>query len=143
MMTSHQIGSSSNVACWSLFYSYYFGRCSCELAELVPLPHSWGSSTNYSNRLHDFLSPFLDVIRMSMSTVSFFAQLNSGILCPQNAFLWPYNLNGFKPRVNRHLFFFGPFYVATFALLFSSFSSLSCNSIPRSGCSALYGVKSH
>ena len=28
-----------------------------------------------------FLSPFLDVTRMSMSTVSFLAQLNSEILC--------------------------------------------------------------
>ena len=28
-----------------------------------------------------FLSPFLDVTRMSMSTVSFLAQLNSGIIC--------------------------------------------------------------
>ena len=28
-----------------------------------------------------FLSPFLDVTRMSVSTVSFLAQLNSGILC--------------------------------------------------------------
>ena len=28
-----------------------------------------------------FLSPFLDVTRMSMSTVSFLAQLDSGILC--------------------------------------------------------------
>ena len=28
-----------------------------------------------------FLSPFLDVTRMFMSTVSFLAQLNSGILC--------------------------------------------------------------
>ena len=34
-----------------------------------------------------FLSPFLDVTRMSMSTVSFLAQLNSGILCLWNAFL--------------------------------------------------------
>ena len=34
-----------------------------------------------------FLSPFLDFTRMSMSTVSFFAQLGSGILCLQNAFL--------------------------------------------------------
>ena len=29
-----------NVARLSLFYSYYFGRCSSELAELVPLPYS-------------------------------------------------------------------------------------------------------
>ena len=34
-----------------------------------------------------FLLPFLDVTRMSMSTVSFFAQLNSGILCLKNAFI--------------------------------------------------------
>ena len=34
-----------------------------------------------------FLSPFLDATRMSMSKVSFFAQLDSGILCLQNAFL--------------------------------------------------------
>ena len=34
-----------------------------------------------------FLSPFLDVTRMSTSTVSFLAQLDSGILCLQNAFL--------------------------------------------------------
>ena len=34
-----------------------------------------------------FLSLFLYVIRMSVSTVSFFAQLDSEILCLQNAFL--------------------------------------------------------
>ena len=36
-----------------------------------------------------FLSPLLDVTRISMLTVSFLAQLNSGILSLQNAFLWP------------------------------------------------------
>ena len=70
-----------NVASLSLFYRYYFGRCSSELAQLVPLPYSGGRSTHYSDRLHDFLSPFLDVTRMSMSTVSFLAQLDSIILC--------------------------------------------------------------
>ena len=34
-----------------------------------------------------FLSPFPDVIRMSVSTVSFLAQLGSGILCKQNVFI--------------------------------------------------------
>ena len=42
-----------NVASLSLFYSYYFGRCFSELAELVPLPHSCRNSTCYSNRLHN------------------------------------------------------------------------------------------
>ena len=43
-----------NVASLSLFYRYYFGRCSSELAKLVPLPYSGGRSTHYSDRLHDF-----------------------------------------------------------------------------------------
>ena len=43
-----------NVASLSLFYRYYFCRCSSELAELVPLPYSRGRSTRYSDRLHDF-----------------------------------------------------------------------------------------
>ena len=43
-----------NVASLSLFYRYYFGRCSSKLAQLVPLPYSGGRSTRYSHRLHDF-----------------------------------------------------------------------------------------
>ena len=43
-----------NVASLSLFYRYYFGRCSLELVQLVPLPFSRGRSTHYSDRLHDF-----------------------------------------------------------------------------------------
>ena len=43
-----------NVASLSLFYRYYFGRCSSELAQLVPLRFSRRSSTRYSDRLHDF-----------------------------------------------------------------------------------------
>ena len=89
-----------NIASLRLFYGCYFGRCSSELAQLVPFLYSCGRSTCYSDRLHDFsvilvilidcmifLSPFLDVTIMSMSTVSFFGQVDSGILCPQSAFL--------------------------------------------------------
>ena len=43
-----------NVANLSLLYRYYFGRCSSELAQLVPLPFYRGMSTRYSDRLHDF-----------------------------------------------------------------------------------------
>ena len=43
-----------NVATPSLFYRYDFGRCSLELAQLVPLPFFRGRSTCYSDRLHDF-----------------------------------------------------------------------------------------
>ena len=38
-----------NVASLSLSYRYYFGRCSSELAQLVPLPFSRGRSTRYSD----------------------------------------------------------------------------------------------
>ena len=62
-----------NVANLSLFYRYYFGTC----------------STCCRNRLHNFSVSILDVIRMSMSTVSFLAQLDTGILCLWNSFLWP------------------------------------------------------
>ena len=42
-----------NGASLSLFYRYYFGRCSSELAELVPLPYSRGRSTRYSDVIFD------------------------------------------------------------------------------------------
>ena len=50
-----------------------------------------------------FLSPFLDVTRMSMPAVSFLAQLGSEILYLKEYFLITYTLNGFKFRINRHL----------------------------------------
>ena len=43
-----------NVASLSLFYRYYFGGCSAELAQLVRLPFSRGRSTRYCDGLHDF-----------------------------------------------------------------------------------------
>ena len=70
-----------NVASLSLFYMYYFGRCSSELAQLVPLLILEGGLLLILIDCMIFLSQFLDVTRMSMSTVSFLAQLDSGILC--------------------------------------------------------------
>ena len=43
-----------NVTSLSLFYSYYFGRCSSEPPQLVLLHYSQGRSTRFSDRLHDF-----------------------------------------------------------------------------------------
>ena len=43
-----------NVASLSLFYRYYFGKCSSELTQLVPLPCSQRRATRFSERLHDF-----------------------------------------------------------------------------------------
>ena len=48
-----------DAASLSLFYRYYFSRCSSEFSELVALPHVCGCSTRYSNRLHDFVVAIL------------------------------------------------------------------------------------
>ena len=79
------------------------------LAELHPLPYSCERSTRSSNRFHNFLSPFVDAIRIPISTVLFLAQLNWWILCLQNAFLW-LMIYGYWFRVNKHLLFLGSFY---------------------------------
>ena len=42
------------VASLSLFYRYYFDRCSSELAQQVLLPYSRGTSAGYSDRSCDF-----------------------------------------------------------------------------------------
>ena len=70
-----------NVTSLSLFYRYYFGKFSSELAQLIALPFSRGRSTHYSDGLYDFSVKFLYVTRVSMSTVSLLAQLDAGIIC--------------------------------------------------------------
>ena len=70
-----------NVVSLSLSYRYYFGRCSSELTQLFHFYFLKGGLLVILIDSIIFMSPFLDVTRMSMSTVSFLAQLNSGILC--------------------------------------------------------------
>ena len=98
-----------NVASLSLFYKYYFGRCSSELAQLVPLPFSRGRSTHYSDRLHDF-SVTIPRCYKDVYANSFFphtARLWNSL--PIECFPLTYNLNGFKSRINRQLLTVGSF----------------------------------
>ena len=44
-----------NVATLSLFYRYYFGTCSSELTQLVPLPYSQEKSTCYSDTMVEIM----------------------------------------------------------------------------------------
>ena len=74
-------GSKLDVASLCLLYRYYFGRCSSELAQLVPIPFSRGGLLIILIDCMIFLSPFLDATRMSVSAVSFLAQQGCGILC--------------------------------------------------------------
>ena len=97
---------SRNVASLSLFYRYYFGRCSSELAQLVPIPFSQGRSTCYSDRLHDF----------SVSIPRCYKDVYVNSFFPRTAKLWnsmpiecfplTYDLSG---RINRHLLTVGSF----------------------------------
>ena len=92
-----------NVPRLKLFYRYYFGRWSSELAQMVPLPFSEGRSTCYSDRLPDF-SVAIPRCYKDVYVNSFF---------PRTARLWnslhiecfplTYDLSGFKSRINRHL----------------------------------------
>ena len=98
-----------NVASLSLFCRYYFGRCSSELAQLVPLPFSQGRSTCYSDRLHDFCVTVPRCYK-DVYVNSFFPRtaklLNS---LPIECFPLPYELSDSKSRVNRHLLTVGSF----------------------------------
>ena len=85
-----------NVASLSLFYRYYFGRYSSELAELVPFPYSRGRCTRYSVRLHDF---YKDVYVNSFFPCA--ARLWNSL--PIEWFPLTYDLSGFESRINRHL----------------------------------------
>ena len=67
------------MASLSLLSRYYFGRCFSELAQLVPVLCLEGGLLVILIDCMIFLSSFLDVTRMSISTVSFLAQLGSGI----------------------------------------------------------------
>ena len=92
-----------NLASLSLFYRYYFGRYSSELAQLVPLPYSRGRSTRYSDRLHDF----------SVSIPRCYKDVYVNSFFPRTARLWnslpiecfplTYDLSGFKSRISRYL----------------------------------------
>ena len=97
-----------NVASSSLFYRYYFGRCSSELAQLVPLPFSRRRSTRYSNRLHDF---FVTIPRCYKDGYvnCFFPSIARLWNSPIEWFPLTHNLNGFKSRINRHPLTVGSF----------------------------------
>ena len=97
-----------NVASLSLFYRYCFGRCSLELAQLVPLPFSRGRSICYSDRLHNF-SGTIGRCYKDIYVNSFFpctAELWNSL--PIECFPLTYDLSGFKSRI-RHLLPVGSF----------------------------------
>ena len=92
-----------NMTNLNLFYRYYFGRCSSELAQVVLLPFSGGMSTCYSDTLHDF-SVTISRCYKDVYVNSFFPR-KAGLWnsLPMECFPLTYNLNGFNSKINRHL----------------------------------------
>ena len=91
-----------NVTSLSLFCRYYFGRWLSELAQLATLPDSQGRSPCYFDILHDFPVTIPRCYRMSISTVSFLAQIDSRNSLSKKMLLidlW----SGFKSRLSRCL----------------------------------------
>ena len=95
-----------NLASLSLLYKYYFGRCSSELAQLVPLPFFRGRPTHYSDRLHDF-SVTIPRCYKDVYVDSFVPWIWNSL--PIEWLPLTHNLNGFKSRINRHLLTVGSF----------------------------------
>ena len=98
-----------NAGSLSLFYRYYFGRCSSGLALLVPLPFSRGRYGCYFDSLHNF-SVTIPRCYIDVYVNSFFpwtAKLWNSLLI--ECFPLTYDLSGFKSRINRHLLTVGSF----------------------------------
>ena len=49
IITLEPLAHRQNVVSLDLFYWYYFGRCSSELAQLIPISYSQEKSSHYSD----------------------------------------------------------------------------------------------
>ena len=92
-----------DVASLSLFYRYYFGRCSSALEECVPKPKVFSRSTRRGNPLTCY-HVSVERSRTEGRSGSFFvrtARLWNQL--PQSCFPEQYNIGSFKRRANRFL----------------------------------------
>ena len=117
---SHEcLGHRQNVARLSLCYRYYFGRCSFELDQLVPLPFSWGRSTHSSDRLYDFSVTIRGCYKDVYVNSFFPCTVRLSAFRVLSSDLWS---TCFKCRINRHLLTVGSFWKdSLYALIFLCF----------------------
>ena len=83
------LGHCQNVASIGLFYRYItlVDACSSKVGQVVPFPYSRGSSSRHFDRLHDFSDTILRYYKDVYLNSFLYAQLDSGIICINNAFL--------------------------------------------------------
>ena len=91
------------VASLSLFYRYYFGRCSEELNYCVPGPKNWGRYTRLAASSHEYCVEVCDprIDRYGSCFFPFTGNLWNSL--PPSTFPPSYDLSSFKSRVYRHL----------------------------------------
>ena len=95
---------SSKCSSLNLFQRYYFGRYWSELAQLVSLPYSGGSSTRFSDRLQSWFFCHHSQMLRNVYVYSFFpgtAGLWNSL--PIECFPFIYDSNGFKYIINRQI----------------------------------------
>ena len=92
-----------NVASLSLFYRYYFGQCSRELAECVPPPKVWPRHSRLAAASHQYCveTGCSRIVRSGTSFFPFTARLWNSL--PASVFPSSYNLTTFKSQIYRHL----------------------------------------
>ena len=100
------LSHSRSVASLSLFYGYYHGKCSFELAEMVPCPHPHGRVTRYFGALHDFAVVVPDCKKKIYASSFFPRTANIWNSLPADCFSLRYDLSHFKSNVNRYLLSF-------------------------------------
>ena len=104
---SGTLGSSLKCSQLKSLLWYYFGRCSFEMAQLVPLSYSWGRSTPYSDRLDDFsvtIAMMLPFYSKDVYVNRFFpCKARTWNSLPTECFPLTYDINTCKSRINRHL----------------------------------------
>ena len=103
--TLEPLAHRQNIARISLFYRYYFGRCSFELVQMVPLPYSRGRSSRYSDRLHNFTGYHSKMLqgRLCQQFLSQHRQTLFQNSLPIVCFPLTYDLNGLESKINRNL----------------------------------------
>src|SRR3978361_1675845 len=66
-----RVSDNFTVADLSLFYRYYHGRCSAQLAAVIPPGANFGRHTRQANKAHPYVVK-LDTPRTSLHQSSFF-----------------------------------------------------------------------
>ena len=92
-----------DVASLALFYRYYHGKCSTELANIVPVPITYSRSTRLASCSHPYQvsTPRCRTLSHSSSFFPRTAKLWNSL--PLSTFPLSYNLNSFKIRVCKYL----------------------------------------